>query len=82
MKYLIEFLRTALPQGLARVRVNRFWAFLGLLVGLGHTGTALWLLVTGKLSETVALAMLDYSLGLSVILCVAAAFIPDKKKEE
>lgn len=82
MKYLIEFLRTALPQGLAKVRLNRLWAFFGLLVGLGHTWAVVGLLTAGMLSETVALAMLDYSLSLTFVLCVAGAFVPNGKKEE
>ena len=82
MKYLIEFLRTILPQGLSKVRVNRLWAFLGLLIGLGHTWGVVALLTAGKLSEAIALPMLDYSLGLTVILCVAGAFIPNNGKKE
>ncbi|MCB9990668.1 MAG: hypothetical protein H6867_04735 [Rhodospirillales bacterium] len=82
MKYLIEFLRTILPQGLAKVRINRLWAFLGLLIGSGHTWGVVALLTAGKLSENVALPMLDYSLGLTVILCVAGAFIPNGPNKE
>lgn len=82
MKYLVEFLRTILPQGLARLRINRLWAFFGLLVGLAHTGGVLALLTAGKLSEALAHAMLDYSLTLTVVLCVAGAFVPNGNKEE
>jgi len=80
MKYLLDFIRTALPQGLSKVRINRLWAFVSRLIGLAHTWGVVALLTAGMLSETVALAMLDYSLSLTVILCAAGSFIPNKKE--
>lgn len=78
MRYLIDFLRVVLPQGLARLRLNRLWAFLALIIGLAHTGLVMALLAKKLISETVALAVLDHSLGLTVVLCILGALFPSK----
>jgi hypothetical protein len=78
MRYLIDFLRVVLPQGLARLRLNRLWALLALFIGLAHTALVMALLAKKLISETVALAVLDHSLGLTVVLCVLGALFPSK----
>lgn len=79
MKYIAEFLRTILPQGLAKLRFNMVWALLSLVIGLTHTGVVMALLAFKLISETVALAVLDHSLSLTVVLCIIGALFPSKK---
>jgi len=79
MKYIAEFLRTILPQGLAKLRFNMVWALLSLVIGLTHTGVVMALLAFNLISETVALAVLDHSLSLTVVLCIIGALFPSKK---
>ncbi len=78
MKYLVDFFRTILPQGLARLRFNMVWALLSLVIGLTHTGVVMALLAFKLISETVALAILDHSLSLTVVLCIIGALFPSK----
>ncbi|PZO89018.1 MAG: hypothetical protein DI626_00260 [Micavibrio aeruginosavorus] len=78
MKYLVDFFRTILPQGLARLRFNMVWALLSLIIGLTHTGVVMALLAFKLISETVALAVLDHSLSLTVVLCIIGALFPSK----
>lgn len=82
MKYLVEFLRTVLPQGLSRLRLNVFWASMALFVGLAHTGAIMALLALKLISETVALAVLDHSLSLTVVLCILGALFPAKRRKD
>lgn len=82
MKYLVEFFRTILPQGLARLRFNMAWALLSLVIGLTHTGLVMVLLAFRLISETVALAVLDHSLSLTVVLCILGALFPSKKSAQ
>lgn len=82
MKYLVDFIRTILPQGLARLRFNVFWTLLALVIGLTHTGVVMALLAYKLISETVALAVLDHSLSLTVVLCVIGALFPSKKSDK
>ena len=87
MKYLVDFIRTILPQGLARLRFNSLWAFLALIIGLTHTGVVMALLSFKMISETVGLAILDHSLSLTVVLCIMGALFPSRgrarnKKDE
>lgn len=79
MKYLVDFIRTILPQGLAKLRFNMLWALLALVIGLTHTGVVMALLSYKLISETVALAVLDHSLSLTVVLCILGALFPSKK---
>lgn len=79
MKYIAEFLRTILPQGLAKLRFNMVWALLSLVIGLTHTGVVMALLAFKLIPETVALAVLDHSLSLTVVLCIIGALFPSKK---
>ena len=79
MKYIAEFLRTILPQGLAKLHFNAAWALLSLVIGLTHTGVVMALLSFKLISETVALAVLDHSLSLTVVLCIIGALFPSKK---
>ena len=79
MKYIAEFFRTILPQGFARLRFNMVWALLSLIIGLSHTGVVMALLALKLISETVALAVLDHSLSLTVVLCILGALFPSKK---
>lgn len=79
MKYLVDFIRTILPQGLARLRFNSMWAFLALIIGLTHTGVVMALLSFKLISETVGLAILDHSLSLTVVLCIIGALFPSRK---
>lgn len=79
MKYIAEFLRTILPQGLAKLRFNALWAALSLVIGLTHTGIVMALLALKMISETVALAVLDHSLSLTVVLCIIGALFPSQK---
>lgn len=79
MKYIAEFLRTILPQGLAKLRFNAAWALLSLVIGLTHTGVVMALLALKLIPEAVALAVLDHSLSLTVVLCIIGALFPSKK---
>jgi beta-lactamase regulating signal transducer with metallopeptidase domain len=55
------------------------WALLSLIIGLSHTGVVMALLALKLISETVALAVLDHSLSLTVVLCIIGALFPSKK---
>lgn len=58
---------------LSGMRVNPPMAALAMAIALAHTAAALWLRVDEMIGSKLAAQVLDYSLTLTVCLCLGAA---------